>query len=516
MNKTFRVLCLTTILSLMIALISCQSNVPNYTNNQQQTNDTKDIQQPEDKDKDTESVETNDTIKETELVETENTVKETEPVETENTVKETELMPSPETDEIKLDAFNKQGAIEETILVDDFGVKITATALEYGGYSADLKLTIENTSDKELDVLSGTTGYCCNSINGYMVESGYLYSDVSAGKKAVATISFSYNDLMLYGITEIADISLSFEIRDDNYDSVYTGARQLKTSLYDSHDYDEDFYYTTITSQTAVKKFGYSLIYKSQDVLYDVDGIKLVSSCLITNKNNDKCLLLEYENTTDKTVILRTSNIAINNLKVRGYNWTSNFIDPDKHLIVSIDLSSALESEYWDVFGITEVGSVSLSVAQLDAEYNDLSNDVVFEISVSETSSELNDSGYELYNANDVQVVLKTVMDEPGSYSNIIHIFMIATNNSGRKLSLDCKYDSLSINGFMVDESCLGLDIENGQSGILDLYVFKSNLKDINVKTASEIAEFEFTLEIKEGWTTIDESTVSAAMSEMH
>ncbi len=45
-----------------------------------------------------------------------------------------------------------------------------------------LNLTIENNSDKDLSFTSGSMGYGCNAINGYMIQGGYMNADVSAGK----------------------------------------------------------------------------------------------------------------------------------------------------------------------------------------------------------------------------------------------------------------------------------------------------------------------------------------------
>ena len=83
----------------------------------------------------------------------------------------------------ELGSFNKSASLDETVMVDENGVKITATGLNYTDYSVDLELSIENSSGKDLSFSSGTMGYHCNSINGYMVSDGYLNCDVQTGKK---------------------------------------------------------------------------------------------------------------------------------------------------------------------------------------------------------------------------------------------------------------------------------------------------------------------------------------------
>lgn len=137
----------------------------------------------------------------------------------------------------ELREFKKGATIEETVLVDENGVKITATELTYGNYSAEVALLIENNSDKDLSFIANSIGYSCNSVNGYMVPEGYLNCDVAAGKKASDTISIGYDTLMLYGIFEIADIEIGFDISDDDYNHTYTGPITLRTSAADGYDY---------------------------------------------------------------------------------------------------------------------------------------------------------------------------------------------------------------------------------------------------------------------------------------
>ena len=55
-----------------------------------------------------------------------------------------------------LGLFNVDATLEETVMVDEGGVKITATGLTYTDYSVDLDLTIENNSGKTLSFVSGS------------------------------------------------------------------------------------------------------------------------------------------------------------------------------------------------------------------------------------------------------------------------------------------------------------------------------------------------------------------------
>ena len=86
--------------------------------------------------------------------------------------------------------FDTSYNIEETVLVDENDVKITATGLTYTEYAVEVNLLIENNSEKDLSIYTGSIGYSPNAVNGYMLG-GYMNADVAAGKKTNETISYS-------------------------------------------------------------------------------------------------------------------------------------------------------------------------------------------------------------------------------------------------------------------------------------------------------------------------------------
>ena len=284
-----------------------------------------------------------------------------------------ETMPPADESELpdeQLGGFIQTASIAETVMVDENGVRITATGLNYTNYSVELALTIENNSGKDLSFISGSLGYSCNSINGYMVSEGYLNCDVADGKKANETISFSYSGLMLYGIDEIADIEIGFDISDEDYNHTYSGPRQVRTSAFDGYDYSEDRYQNAITDRATMNAYGYDITHFSQENLYNVNDITLLSSGVMVNQDGETSLLLELENRTEDMVYLSTSDIALNGLVVSSSTWSSTAINPGKRCIIVVELSSVLAPEHWSIYGINEVGSVALSLNQLDPNGN--------------------------------------------------------------------------------------------------------------------------------------------------
>ena len=403
-----------------------------------------------------------------------------------------------------LGLFRADATLAETVLVDEGGVKITATGLTYTGYSADLELTIENNSGKNLSFVSGSLGYSCNSVNGYMVNDGYLNCDVADGKKANDSISFNCDALMLYGIDEIADMEIGFSMTDEEYNTTYSGPRQLKTSAFDTHDYGADHYQASITSQASMSAYGYEMLHFARDALYEQNGVKLRSSGVITNRDGGTALLLELENTTDSTVYVSTSDIAINGLVVNSSAWSSDAVNPGKRAVVTLELSSVLDPAYWSAYGITDVGSVSLSLGQRDEKGLEIAAEVPVEIVIPGMSASFDASGTEVYHDNGLRIVSKALAEDPSGHSADLYALLLAENSSGRTLTVDDVYDSLSVNGFMTDYSFSSRELRDGESGTLVIKLWESSLEENQIGTSADVQEIEIGLEISEGHTVMD------------
>ena len=421
---------------------------------------------------------------------------------------------APEKTDETLGVFHKDATLDETVMVDEGGVKITATGLTYTNDSVELGLTIENNSGKDLSFISGSLGYSCNSINGYMVEEGYLNCDVANGKKANDTIQFRYDTLMLYGIDEIADLEIGFDMTDDDYNHTYSGPRQVKTSAFDAHDYEMNYYQETITSQAAQNTYEYEMAYFSQDTLYEQNGVKLLSSGLMTNRNGETALLLELENTTDSMVYVSTSDIGINGLKVNSSTWSTHAINAGKHSIVSVQLTSVLDPAWWDVYGISEVGSVSLSLGQSNGDGVELAADTPVEIVIPDASAAFDPSGHEVYNSNGVRILSKGVYADPSGLSADLNVLLVVENSSGSNVTIDDVYDSLSVNGYMTSYLCSSQKVESGESAILDIELMDDSLEENKIASPSDVQEIEVGFEIKGGSTTMDEPTITLPFGE--
>lgn len=418
--------------------------------------------------------------------------------------KNTEVSKSEIPDET-LGSFHQEATIAETVLVDENDVKITATGLNYQNYCVEVELLIENNSQKALSFICESMGYSRNSVNGYMIGDGYLNCDVAAGKKTNETVSFSYDNLRLFGIQEIADIELGFDISDDDYNDFYTGPRQIKTSAYDTYDYSTNSYQDVIVSPAAMNTFNYEMAYFTKDVVYEENGVKALSAGMMVNQDGEHLIILELENSTDKTVCAEVSNIVINGLVVNDSPYSSDAITPGKHGMVNMQLSSILAPGFWDAYGITEVRSVMFSLCQKDEQGNLLSEPKSVKMDISSEEDSVDTSGTELYNKDGLRIVSKKIVKDSSEYSKDLHVLLLAENNSGDTVEIDDVYDSLSINGFMTDYSFNGKKLENGQCGVIEIKLRESSLAENKIASASDITELEIGIEINQGNDIIDE-----------
>lgn len=407
----------------------------------------------------------------------------------------------------KEEKFNSSGLIEETVLYAENDVRITALSLEYSNYSAELELLIENNSTEELTI----SGYGANSINGYMVG-GYLNSKVTAGKKANETITFSYDELLLYGISAIADMELAFEITDNNFDSIYSGPVVLKTSLADVYEYSETSYQDAITNPLLQATYGYSISYFDREAVYENNGIRIASYGLMTNRSDETMLLMEVVNSTEEPIRLNTDNISVNDLIVYGgYLWSNDLISAGKRRIIGIELSYLLKDSYWDIYGIDEIENmgVGIRVRGFDGEILD-ETAVVF--GFSGQSGSFDSSGIIIHDSEAIKLVFKDIVDNVDDYDDSIYILMMVENKSGQQFVVDYEYDTFSINGYMCDCSFPALYMDAGSTAILEIKLYQYMLEDTGISQADEIQTVELTMEIRdEKYKTIEMVNVAFA-----
>lgn len=408
----------------------------------------------------------------------------------------------------ELPAFQNTATIQETVLYDQDGVKITATELSYDSYEAKLGLILENNTERNLSFISNSLGYSCNSVNGYMIADGYLNCDVAPGKKANETISLSYSQLMLYGIFEIADLEIGFDISDDEYNHIYTGPLAVTTSAADSYDYDALSFSRTMTDGALQQALGFSVPCFVQEPLWEQDGLSVVSGGWLTTQDGETALLLEVKNNSDRSVAVTTGDICLNSLGVYGYDWSYDTINPGKTGIIDVTLSDLLDNNAWPVYGLEEIGSFSMTLNFKDDAGMEIGSPASITVQNPQGSQTFDAQGQEVYTADGVRIVFKDLLEDTSEYSDDLYAWLLVENNTPGEITVQVATDSFSLNGYMMDCLSSPVTLESGASGVLKIQMWGPDLEENAIGSASEVSELEVGLELWQDSQLLEETTV--------
>lgn len=407
--------------------------------------------------------------------------------------------------------FDKSATIEETILFDDQGIKITATGLSFERYyGAVLSLIIENSNDFDVTVLSGSTSFDWNYVNGYMA-SGYVHEKVAAGKKAMTKISFDLDELKLCGINGISEFGLAFLVQKEDYSTLLeTGLIVLKTSFEAS---DDSTFKEMIASNELQKTAGYTVHYLSTDVSLESRLVKLKSVSLLSNQNGEQSAFLEIENLSENPVYVQVRDTTVNGLQLYSGLWSSKAIAPGKTRVVDVKFQSmTYDKNVFDLLGIQTVSSMEIQIDVANKELESMETNTAFFRIADKDITAINQSK-ELYSDNDIQIsYLGTVKDEY-SFSDDLYLVFFVTNLATEDRYVRIKYNSLSVNGFMADSFDHDGRIGAEKTGLLviDLY----DPEKIQITNPEDIEEIEFSVEVlRSNYKKIGEGTVFIMISE--
>ncbi len=231
-------------------------------------------------------------------------------------------------------------SIEEQILIDQDGIKVTATGIEHDAFmGTGVKLLLENNTDK--NVMVGCTALI---VNNYMI-SDLFASEVAAGKKANDTMYMMSSDLKAAGISNIGQIEIYFHVYDsDTYDALFdSDVVTIQTSKYNEMDLQAD-----------EEESGYEL--------WNQDGVRIIGKYVDENSFWGTGVLLYIENTSGRNIGINCDDMSINGFMVDPvfsatvYNEKKSFDD------ITI-FSSDLEEN-----GIDKVNDIELSFHIYDAD----------------------------------------------------------------------------------------------------------------------------------------------------
>lgn len=229
-------------------------------------------------------------------------------------------------------------SITQTVLYDADGIVVTATGYEEGWTGPEIKLLLENNSDKNVLVTSASV-----SANGYMMPYASLYAEVAAGKKANETLSLMSSELDQSGIETLAELQFYIQIQDpDTWETVATS--ELLTLTTSAAPYEQP-------------------VDDSGDVLYDNQSIKVVCKGLKQDIIWDGTVVLYMENNSGKAVSIYAENVSVNGFMQDVGLW-SDLRDGTK----LIDGMSMIDLSDLEIESIDQIESIEFNLRVADAE----------------------------------------------------------------------------------------------------------------------------------------------------
>ncbi len=270
--------------------------------------------------------------------------------------------------------------IDETVLLDDETVKITAKGLRFEYNSPIVTMEFINNSEKDLSFISGSIGYSCNSINDYMSESLYMNVDVPAGETVAEDLYINADELRVFGITHLKEIGIAFSIKDKDYNEyLTTGPLFISTSDADVPDDTDNSFLGCINGKTFEDETGFSKDFIKEEELFASEDMRALSYGLLSSEDGEKIAFIEMENLSDKQLIFTTSDIEVNENMLSEGRWNSTAVNPGKKAVVYLEINSIAKyaEDSVDMDVINNIEKIGFIAGIKDFNMNDLSENKV-------------------------------------------------------------------------------------------------------------------------------------------
>lgn len=228
--------------------------------------------------------------------------------------------------------------IEEQVLLDVDGIKITATELvEDSIWGKGIRLLIENNSEQDL-------GFSCDAliVNNYMI-SNLFSATVTAGNKANETLDLFSTELEAAGIENIGQIELYIHTFDPESYMTLTNYEKMTIQTSDYANMD-----------TKAMDDGMELV--------NQDGIRIVGKYVDEDSFWGAGVLLYLENSSGKNVGIACDDMSVNGFMMSPY-FSATVYDGKMAVNEITLLSTELEEN-----GITTIEDMELKFRVYDVD----------------------------------------------------------------------------------------------------------------------------------------------------
>ena len=217
----------------------------------------------------------------------------------------------------------------------------------------------------------------------------------------------------------------------------------------------------------------------NEQVLVDRDGIKLL-----------------VENNSAKDYTIGCDALIVNDYMITDL-FSADVAAGKKSNEVMYLSSTELKAA-----GIDTVGQIEMYFHAYDSNWDNLFKNVYSKLETSEFANmdtTPNDEGQELYNANGVRIVGKTV-DENSFWGTAILLYI--ENTSGQNVGINV--DNMSINGYMMTP-LFSTTVYDGKKSIDDITIMSSDLEANGITSVDQV-ELKFHIYNAESYDTIADS----------
>ncbi len=231
-----------------------------------------------------------------------------------------------------------------------------------------------------------------------------------------------------------------------------------------------------------------------EQVLFEQDGIVVTAKEYVTDSIWGDGIKLLIENNSDNTVTVGCNALIVNNYMIT--DLFSAEVAPGKKTNETMYLSNA----QLKAAGIETVGQVEVYFHVFDSNsFNTLFDVDCVTIQTSEFANmdtTPDDAGTELYNANGIRIVGKTV-NENSFWGTAILLY--CENTSGKNVGISV--EEMSINEFMMNP-LFTTTVYDGKRSLDDITIFSNDLESNGIETI-ETVELKFHIYDVDSYSTI-------------
>lgn len=162
-----------------------------------------------------------------------------------------------------------------------------------------------------------------------------------------------------------------------------------------------------------------------------------------------------------------------------------------------------------EAVGIDEIGNVSFFAVLNDDNMNEICTSDEIRVEFSKAEATFENSGEEVYNENGIRIIFKDLLNVDTGWREETHLLLLVENGGKKKIRVSDMYDSLSVNGFMMEYTMYDAYADVGRSALLDIEIWEDGLEKNDIVNVSDITEASISLEIEdENYNTIAEPKV--------